>query len=132
MNIFRIIFLSCFLLTAVSTQAKVYWVGRNIDISPEKLNDKKMLTILGHSYLILIPDEPEQIKNIYPTYARFEKQLGCDKRGVVIGAYPSRGTEWLGDLDGYLVAQINAERENIPTAHFFCGTDEQKKKWRKK
>lgn len=116
------------LLPSISC-AKVYWVGRNIALSPNTPNRTKMLSALGHSYLVIIPDNPAKLKQISPTYAKYEKYLGCNKRGIVIGAYPSKGTEAFGDLDGNLEAQINAVREQIPTQQFLCGTQSQKKKW---
>ncbi|MBO4674905.1 MAG: hypothetical protein J5601_02315 [Elusimicrobiaceae bacterium] len=124
-----IIFLSCFLLFPLNAAAKVYWVGRNIVISPDGAKDTKMLTALGHSYLILIPNNPKRAKAISPSYAKYEKSLGCNKRGVVIGAYLSQGSEQPGGKDGNLEAQINAAREEVPTRDFLCGTVAQKKKW---
>ncbi len=104
-------------------------VGRNIALSPDNPKNKAMLTIMGHSYLIIIPNNPAQVRQGSALYKKYETALGCNKRGIVIGAYPSKGTTQIGDLDGYLEAQINAERERIPTAHFLCGTSAQKKRW---
>lgn len=62
---------TCFLLAlsllfcfCVPAQAKVYWVGRNIDISPSQDENKErtMMKSMGHSYLIIVPDNPGQLK----------------------------------------------------------------------
>ncbi len=120
--------LCCFCLPL---QAKVYWVGRNIDISPSENEEDNpnMLKIMGHSYLIILPDNPEKLKERFPDYTNLEKDWGCGHKGIVIGGYPMGGSDMIANLDGNLEALINASREVVPTNHYFCGTDGEKAQW---
>ena len=131
--IFYILFVLSFLFINISpAQAKVYWVGRNIDMSPggTDVKNHKMLKSMGHSYIIIVPDNPQKLKAENPLYNKLEINLGCGKKGVIIGAYPEKGkVKVLNDLDGSLGAKINATREYTPTKHFFCGTNREKSFW---
>lgn len=84
--------LSLLFFFCAPAQAKVYWVGRNIDISPsvDENKDRTMMKSMGHSYLIIVPDNPGKLKGRYPEFARLERDLGCGRKGIVIGAYPNR------------------------------------------
>lgn len=123
--------LSLLFFFCASAQAKVYWVGRNIDISPSQDENKErtMMKSMGHSYLIIVPDNLAKLKRRYPEFAALERDLGCGRKGIVIGAYPNKGSEWLSNLDGNLEAVINAPREFVPTKVYFCGSNEEKAKW---
>lgn len=123
--------LSLLFFFCAPAQAKVYWVGRNIDISPsvDENKDRTMMKSMGHSYLIIVPDNPGKLKGRYPEFARLERDLGCGRKGIVIGAYPNGGSEWLSNLDGNLEAVINASREFVPTKVYFCGSKTEKAKW---
>ena len=114
-----------FLFLCLPLQAKVYWIGRNIEFSSQK----KKMTVMGHSYLVILPNNPAKLKQKFPYYAKLEKDLGCGYKGVVIGAYPSGGSENIAHLDGNLVATINATRENLPTRHYLCGKQWEKEQW---
>jgi len=121
-----------FLFILPAAQAKVYWIGRNIDLSPSDVEKEtyKMLKDMGHSYIVIVPDDPEKVRMYSFAYVAEERSLGCgEKRGVIIGAYPENGSKKLGNLDGNLTAEINAPREFVPTQHYFCGTPKQKQQW---
>ena len=113
-------------MAAPSLHATVFLVGRNIALSPGKSEDARMLKDMGHSYLIIIPNAPEKVKQISPLYAQWEKDLGCAKRGVIIGAYPEDNVSL---FKASLQAQINASREEVPTQSFLCGTQNKKDVW---
>lgn len=109
-----------------SLHATVFLVGRNIAISPGKSEDSLMLKDMGHSYLVIVPNSPEKVKQVSPLYAQWEKEIGCGKRGVIIGAYPEDNVSL---LKASLQAQINATREDVPTQSFLCGTQDKKTVW---
>ena len=122
--------LFCFLFLCLPyADAKVYWVARNILLNRNNPQSNKMVTEWGHSYIIIVPDNPAVTALRSPLYRKYEKSLGCNKRGIVIGGYPYNGTKEVGDMDGDLGAEINASREDVPTQVFLCGTAAQKKKW---
>ncbi|MBR4592132.1 MAG: hypothetical protein IKO35_02880 [Elusimicrobiaceae bacterium] len=114
------------LLSVSSVHATVFLVGRNIAVFPEDAQNSFMLKKEGHSYLVIIPNNPEKVKKISPLYAKWEKDIGCNKRGVIIGAYPEEDKNL---FVASLQALVNADREKEPTQSFLCGTRAQKDVW---
>ena len=131
-----------FLLTAAFffptwAQAKVYWLGRDIDMALQfgyhTDKDWGMVRAYGHSLLVIIPQNPARFAQLYnpadPTayFKELEKDFGNGYKGFVIAAYAENGTQSIGHADGYLVAHINAPREMRPVRDFFAQTN--LKKW---
>lgn len=127
----KIIFLLCLcLLNVFPAHSKVLWIGRNIDLeSNSGQKTHRMLTAVGHSYLILLPDNPARLRKVSALYKKHEKNLGCGHKGVIVGAYPKDGSDWLANMDGWLKAQINEPLDIGTTYDYLCGTAEQKKIW---
>lgn len=135
-------FVTLFLLTAAFffpawAQAKVYWLGRDIDMALQfgyhTDKDWGMVRAYGHSLLVIIPQNPARFAQLYnpadPTayFKELEKDFGNGYKGFVIAAYAENGTQSIGHADGYLVARLNAPREMRPVRDFFARTN--LKKW---
>ncbi len=114
-------------------QARVYWVGRNIDMALQfgihTKQDWRMVRSYGHSLLIVIPDNPQAFARKYNPqnpnayFKELEKDFGHGFKGFVIAAYAANGTRLIGHADGHLVAHLNAPREMEPVRDFFAQRD---------
>ena len=118
------------LLGLTPTQAKVYWLGRNIDMALQfgihTKQDWRMVRSYGHSLLVVIPQNPPAFarkynpKNPQAYFKELETDFGRGYKGFIIAAYAEGGTPLIGHADGYLVAHLNAPREMESVRDFFA------------
>lgn len=112
---FVFVFVLC-LYCVQAAQAKVYLIGRNIDIATDSYGFKYLLAPWGHSFLLIIPDNPQELaaalaeENV--VYAEELEQIFIPGiNGFTIGGYPGNGSDMLLQMDGDLLAVINHPTE---------------------
>ena len=118
---------------APTAHAKVYWIGRDIDMALQfgihTKKDWRMFRLYGHSLLVIIPDNPAAFAKLcnprrpQAYFTELEKDFGHGYKGFTLAAYAEGGTQLIGHADGYLQAHINAPREMESVRDFFAQTD---------
>ena len=114
-------------------QARVYWLGRNIDMALQfgihTKQNWRMVRSYGHSLLVVIPQNPQAFARKYNPqnpnayFKELEQDFGHGYKGFIIAAYAENGTHLIGHADGYLVARLNAPREMESVRDFFAQRD---------
>lgn len=117
-------------------QARVYWLGRNIDMALQfgihTKQDWRFVRSYGHSLLVVLPQNPQAFarkynpRNPQAYFKELEQDFGHGYKGFIIAAYAEKGTQLIGHADGYLVAHLNAPREMESVRDFFAQTGNQK------
>ena len=85
---------------APTAHAKVYWIGRDIDMALQfgihTKKDWRMFRLYGHSLLVIIPDNPAAFAKLYNPrrpqayFTELEKDFGHGYKGFILAAYAER------------------------------------------